>query len=60
MGLIKVLPEHKKRKRAKREVEQVSTKETETTNIPVENSMNPYSETKEVHVTVGEGGNRNF
>lgn len=55
MGLIKVLPEHKKRKRAKREVEQVSTKETETTNIPVGNSMNPYSETKEVHVTVGEG-----
>ena len=56
MGLIKVLPEHKKRKRAKREVEQVSTKETETTNIPVGNSMNPYTETKEVHVTVGEGG----
>lgn len=56
MGLIKVLPEHKKRKRVKREVEEVSTKETETTNIPVGNNMNPYSETKEVHVTVGEGG----
>lgn len=56
MGLIKVLPEHKKRKRVKREVEEVSTKETEITNIPVENNMNSYSETKEVHVTVGEGG----
>lgn len=56
MGLIKVLPEHKKRKRVKREAEEVSTKETETTNIPVGNNMNPYSETKEVHVTVGEGG----
>ena len=56
MGLIKVLPEHKKRKRVKREVEQVSAKEAETTNIPVKNNTKPYPETKEVHVTVGEGG----
>ena len=56
MGLIKVLPEHKKRKRVKREVEQASAKEAETTNIPVKNNTKPYPETKEVHVTVGEGG----
>lgn len=56
MGLIKVLPKHKKRKRVKREEEQVSAKEAETTNIPVENNTKPYPETKEVHVTVGEGG----
>lgn len=55
MGLIKVLPEHKKRKRVKREVEQVATKKEVATPTSVKQKEKLYPESKQVHVTMGEG-----
>lgn len=56
MGLIKVLPEHKKRKRSKRGEEKGTTDKKVGNPAPTGQKQNPYFDNKEVHVTVGEGG----
>lgn len=55
MGLIKVLPEQRKRKRVKHEGSKVASKEKVATSTPNQKTT-PYFDDKEVHVTVGEGG----
>lgn len=55
MGLIKVLPEQKKRKRVKRGGSKVASEEKVATSTPSQKTT-PYFDDKEVHVTVGEGG----
>lgn len=55
MGLIKVLPEQKKRKRVKRGGSKVASEEKVAISTPNQKTT-PYFDDKEVHVTVGEGG----
>ena len=55
MGLIKVLPEQKKRKRAKRGESKVASEETVATPTPKQTET-PYFDDKEVHVIVGDNG----
>ena len=55
MGLIKVLPEQKKRKRVKRGESKVASEETVATPTPKQTET-PYFDDKEVHVIVGDNG----
>lgn len=55
MGLIKVLPEQKKRKRVKRGGSKVASEETVATPTPKQTET-PYFDDKEVHVIVGDNG----
>ena len=55
MGLIKVLPEQKKRKRVKRGGSKVASEETVATPTPKQTGT-PYFDDKEVHVIVGDSG----
>ena len=55
MGLIKVLPEQKKRKRVKRGESKVASEETVATPTP-KKTETPYFDDKEVHVIVGDSG----
>lgn len=55
MGLIKVLPEQKKRKRVKRGGSKVASEEKVATPTPKQTET-PYFDDKEVHVIVGDSG----
>lgn len=55
MGLIKVLPEQKKRKRVKRGESKVASEGTVATPTPKQTET-PYFDDKEVHVIVGDNG----
>lgn len=55
MGLIKVLPEQRKRKRVKRGGSKVASEEKVATSTPKQTET-PYFDDKEVHVIVGDNG----